>query len=196
MEEAVYHIKIHSVSRTIISYTLIQIPALTLLGGCEWLIVNLFIYIIMLVVVMLLSVFLSSRIGMARMKIILTANGILHIWERRFIFSREEKITIPWEIVDTYVFEEFKFFDSFTINFTNNKRYKFYRFSLFPARDDFKRFLNDFPTLSNAYRKAIPPDGEIKPIVEGERIFDYKYIRWFFLFLFALMVVLFVAKFL
>lgn len=157
MEEAVYHIKIHSVSRTIISYTLILIPALTLLGGCQWLIENLFIYIIMVVVVMLLSVYLGGRIGMARMKIILTANGMLHNWERRFIFSRDENITIPWEIVDTYVFEEFKFFDSFTINFTNNKRYKFYRFSLFSSRDDFPKFLNDFPTLSKSYYKAMPP---------------------------------------
>ena len=95
MEQAVYHINIHSVSRTIISFALILIPALTLLGGCQWLIVNLLIYMIMVVVVLLFSVFLSSRIGKARVKIILTATGLLHIWERRFIFSREENITIP-----------------------------------------------------------------------------------------------------
>lgn len=194
MEEAVYHIKIHSVSRTIVSTTLILIPALTLLGECRWLVENLYIHIMLILVVLLISFFLGGRIGMARMKIILTANGILHIWQRKFIFSREENITIPWEIVDNYVFEEFKFFDSFTINFTNNKRYKFYRFSLFPSRDDFKRLLKDFPTLSNELRKALLSDVECKPIIEGEGIFDYKYIRWFFLVLFALMVVLFIAK--
>ena len=196
MEETVYHIKTHSVSRTIISYTLILIPALSLLGGCQCLIMNLFIYMLMVVVVMLLSVFLVSRIGMARIKINLTATGILHIWERRFIFSREEDITIPWEIVDNYIFEEFKFFESFTINFTNNKRYKFYRFTLFPTRDDFKRFLNDFPTQSNEYRKALSSDVECKPIFEGERIFDYKHIRWFFLFLLVVMIILLITKFL
>ena len=120
----------------------------------------------------------------------------MHIWERRFIFSRYEDISIPWEIVDSYAFEESSHFNSFKINFTNNKRYKFYRLNLFPLKDDFQKLLNDFPKLSNELRKALPSDVELKPIIEGEGIFEYKHIRWFFLLLFALMIVLIITEFL
>ena len=194
MEQAVYHIKIHSVSRTIIASALILIPALTLLGDSHRLIENFYIHMMMVLVVFMVSYFLASQIGMAKVKIILTATGIMHIWERRFIFSRDEDISIPWEIVDSYAFEESSHFNSFKINFTNNKRYKFYRLNLFPIKDDFQKLLIDFPKLSNELRNALPSDVGLKPIIEGGRIFDYKYIRWFFLLLFALMLVLLITK--
>lgn len=195
MEQTVYHIKIHFVALTIIASTLILIFGLSMSGNYTIQLEHAFVPIIVSLSIIILSFFLGSWIGMARAKIILTEKGIDHIWERRFIFSREENISIPWEIVDNYVFEHFSHFNSFTINFNTNKRYKFYRMNLFSMNDDFNKFLTDFPKLSNEYRDALRSGCGLKPVNEGAGIYNYKYIRWFFLFLFALMAILFLIEF-
>jgi hypothetical protein len=69
---------------------------------------------------------------MGKAKVVFTQEGIQHIWERRFILSWEENFIIPWNLVDNYVFQEDRTFDSFIINLTNKTRYKVNRLNVLP----------------------------------------------------------------
>ena len=83
-----------------------------------------------------ISFYLSILLGQARAKIVFTKEALLHIWERRFLFSWEKDLIIPWKIVDSYVIEEDRTWDSFIINLSTEKRYKISRLNIFIYKKD------------------------------------------------------------
>ena len=127
--------------------------------------------VINFLVVFSLSFYLANLIGKGKAKVVFTQDAFLHIWERKFIFSFEKNIRIPWEIVDNYVFEEDRNFDSFTINLTTNRRYKINRINFLPIKDNFYAFVKDFPDLANHYRNQNVSDSEIEKIKEGKSFY-------------------------
>lgn len=84
---------------------------------------------------------------------ILTDEGILHIWKRRFLLSWEKNIKIPWDIVDNYDFESDKTCDSIIINLTNKTKYKIDKLNILPMNDDFRKLENEFLKLRRRAEK-------------------------------------------
>ena len=93
--------------------------------------------------------------------------------------SFEKTIKIPWSIIDNYVFEEDRFFDSFIINLTTNRRYRINRLNVLSIKDDFDDFRENFPNLANYYRSKNVPE-EAKDIEEGENFYATKEFRWIY----------------
>lgn len=140
------------------------------------------------------SFYLAQIFSMAKAKVVLEKEGIQHIWERRFVLSREKNYTIPWNKVDTYVFEQDKTFDSFIINFTNKTRYKIVRLNILPIKDDFYQLVKEFPELSNNYKNELYSDSEIKLIREGKSFYESKGFRMIYYFLLIGFLILTVTK--
>jgi hypothetical protein len=141
---------------------------------------NEIISILQFISIFMISFYLANRFGRARAKIILTNEGIIHAWIRRFFLSRERNIKIPWDIVDNYVFQKNRNFDSFIINLTNKTRYKINRLNFLPIKDDFKKLVKDFPRLSNEYINGIDSNLNPKRIKEGISMYASKSFRWAF----------------
>lgn len=183
MKQREYRIKVHSIVRFIIAMIGILLSSLTLILD------NLpqpdseIISFIQIIAIFVSSFYLAHLIGMGKAKVVFTEEGIKHIWERRFIFSMEKNFKIPWTLVDNYVFQEDRTFDSFIINLTNKTRYKVNRLNVLPIKDDFNRLVKDFPRLSNAYKTGLDSDSEHKQIKEWKSIYASKSFRWVFYFL-------------
>jgi hypothetical protein len=96
--------------------------------------------ILQFLAILLISFYIANQIGMAKVKVIFTNEGIAHVWIRRFFLSWESNIEISWDLVDNYVFQEDRTFDSFIINLTNKTRYKINRLNVLPIKDDFKKW--------------------------------------------------------
>jgi hypothetical protein len=194
MKHKEYRIKVHSIGRLIAAMIVILISSLTLILD------NLpqsdsdIISIIQFLAIFVGSFYLANLIGMGKAKVVFTEEGIRHIWERRFILSSEKNFIIPWSLVDNYVFQEDRTFDSFIINLTNKTRYKVNRMNVLPIKDDFNRLVKDFPRLSNDYKSRLDPECETKPIKEGESIYASKSNRWVFYFLSAGFLILAITK--
>lgn len=180
MKQREYHIKIHSISRFIIAMIVIFISSLILINNYTPRFENEFLAILQFLAVLVTSFYLASLIGMAKASVIFTDEAIVHKWKRRFLLSWERDVKIPWNIVDNYVFQEDRTFDSFIINLTNKTRYKIDKLNVFPIKDDFKKLTKNFPKLSNEYRKAIESDTETRTIKEGESIYAKKSFKWMF----------------
>jgi len=155
---------------------------------------NQIISILQFLVILLISFYISNQIGIAKVKVIFTNEGIIHIWIRRFFLSWERNIKIPWDLVDNYIFREDRTFDSFIINLSNKTRYKINRLNVLPIKDDFEKLVKDFPKLSNEYKNGLNSDNQIKSIKEGESIYASKSFRWVLYFLSAGFLVLVLAK--
>ena len=155
---------------------------------------NEIITIIQFLAVFMTSFYFAHLIGMGKAKVLFTDEGLVHIWQRRFILSWEKNFKIPWSIVDNYVFQEDRTFDSFIINLTNKTRYKINRLNILLINDDFIRLVKDFPRLSNEYKNGLTPDNKTKPIKEGESIYASKSFRWIFYFMSAGYLVLVLTK--
>ena len=194
MKPKEYQIKIHSISRFIISFVVILPSSILLVLDNLPKPANEFISIIQFIAVFVTSFYLAHLIGMAKAKIIFTEQGFIHIWNRRFLFSWEKNIKIPWEIVGNYLFQEDRTFDSFIINFTNNKRYKINRLNLIPINDDFKKLVKDFPRLSNKYRKGTGSNNGTTTIEEGVSIYASKGFKWIFYFMTFGFIILILTK--
>ncbi len=194
MKNREYRIKVHSIVRFIIAMIGILVSTLILINDHLPQPDNEIISIIQFLAVFVTSFYLAHQIGMGKAKVVFTPEGIQHIWERRFILSWEKNFIIPWNIVDNYVFQEDRTFDSFIINLTNKTRYKVNRLNVLPIKDDFNRLVKDFPRLSNDYKNGPDSDSEIKPIKEGESIYASKSFRWVFYFLLAGFLILALTK--
>ncbi len=140
----------------------------------EWLSILQFIFII------LISFYMANKAGMAKVKVIFTNEAIIHIWERRYFLSWEKDIKIPLDIVDNYIFQEDRYFDSFTINLTNKTRYKIYRLNFIPIKDDFRKLLRDYPYFVNDYRNGMSSDTKLENIKVAESIYALKSFKWIF----------------
>lgn len=194
MKKREYRIKVHSIFRFIAAMIGILISSILLILD------NLpkpdseIISIIQFLAVFVTSFYLANLIGMGKAKIVFTQEGIQHIWERRFILSWEKSFIIPWNLVDNYIFQEDRTFDSFIINLTNKTRYKVNRLNVLPIKDDFNRLVKDFPRLSNDYKNGLDSETEIKPIKEGESIYASISFRWIFYFLLTVFLILAMTK--
>lgn len=194
MKQREYRIKVHSIVRFIIAVIGILISSIILILDNLPQPDSKILSFIQFIAVFMTSVYLAHLIGMGKAKVVFTQEGIQHIWERRFILSWERNFKIPWNLVDNYVFQEDRTFDSFIINLTNKTRYKVNRLNFLPIKDDFNRLVKDFPRLSNDYKKGLEPDSEIKPIKEGENIYASKSFRWVFYFLLTGFLILAMTK--
>jgi len=194
MKPREYQIKIHSISRFLIAWMIILITSLYLINEYTPRIENKIISIIQLLAVFLTSFYLAHLIGMAKAKVTFTEQGFVHTWKRRFLFSWEKDIKIPWEIVDNYLFHEDRTFDSFYINLTTKKRYKINQLNVFPINDDFKKLIKDFPTLSNKYKIGTGSNIETKTINEGKSIYAGKGFKWIFYILTLGFIILLLTK--
>ena len=190
MKQREYIIKIHSSSRFIIAFIVLLCTGSILMMDYLPRIENEFISIIQFFAILVTSFYLAHLFGLAKAKVILAEDAFIHIWERRFFLSWEKNFKIPWNIVDTYVFQEDRTFDSFIINLTIKRRYKINQLNVFPIRDDFKKLVKDFPRLSNEFRKGILTDNDTSLIKEGETIYASKSFKWGFYFMTAVFIIL------
>ena len=180
MKPREYHIKIHSLSRFFIAWILILVSSLYLITEYTPLIENKIISIIQFLAVFVTSFYLAHLIAMAQAKVMFTEQGFVHTWKRRFLFSLEKDIKIPWEIVDNYLFHKDRTFDSFYINLTTKKRYKINQLNVLPINDDLEKLIKDFPRLSNKYKIGTGSNIETKKINEGKSIYASKGFKWIF----------------
>ena len=194
MKQREYHIKIYSIGRFIIAMIVILCSLSVLMVDYLPRAENEIISILQFIAILLISFYLANQIGRAKVKVIFTNEGIIHVWVRRFFLSWERDIKIPWDLVDNYVFQEDRTFDSFIINLTNKTRYKINRLNVLPIKDDFKKLVKDFPKLSNEYQKGMTPDTQTMKIKEGESIYASKSFKWIFYFLSAGFLVLILTK--
>jgi len=194
MKQKEYNIKIHSRSRFIIAITVLLCSGLFLIKNYLPRIDNEFISIIQFLAILVISFYLANMIGMAKVKVIFTEDAYMHIWKRKFLLSWENDFKIPWNIVDNYVFQEDRSFDSFIINLTIKRRYKINQLNVFPIRDDFKKLVKDFPRFSNEFKKGILADNETKLIKEGESIYATKSFKWVLYFMSVGFLVLVLTK--
>lgn len=139
------------------------------------------ITIIKFLAVVLLSFFLANLTGRARVKIVFTRDGLSHIWERRFLFGSVKNIEVPWGLVEGYIFEQYKIFDSLTIKLTDGRRYKINRLYIPFFKDDFDKFYKRFPKLINHYSGLATPQGGNKKIERGKNPFTTKELKWLFI---------------
>ncbi len=194
MKSREYHIKIHSISRLFIAWLLILISSMLLIKEYTPRIENEIISILQFLAVFVSSFYLAHLIGMAQAKVRFTQQGFIHTWKRRFLFSWEKDIKIPWEIVDNYLFHEDRTLDSFYINLTTKKRYKINQLNVFPINDDFKKLIKDFPRLSNKYKIGTGSNIETKTINEGKSIYAHKGFKWIFYILTLGFIILLLTK--
>ena len=178
MNSRVYHIKIHSISRFFIAWIAILVSSMILMKEYTPRIENEIISFLQFLAVFVTSVYLAHLIGMAKAKVTFTEQGFIHIWKRRFLFSWEKDIRLPWEIVDNYLFHEDRTLDSFYINLTTKKRYKINQLNVLPINDDFKKLIKDFPILSNKYKTGTATNIETQTIKEGKSIYANKGFKW------------------
>ena len=176
MKPKEFKIKIYSMNRFIISFvisfcTLAFLQKEFGLWGNNKLI-NVFLFLFELI----LSFYIANKIGQAKAKVIFTEEAFLHIWMRKFFLSFEKNIKITWNLIDNYVYDVDRAFDSFTINLKNNTRYQIKRLNFFTINDDFDKFRKNFPILANQYKNQtlIETDSEAKKIEEGESIYSTK----------------------
>jgi hypothetical protein len=190
MKQRQYKIRIHSVSRFIIAMIIILCSLSFLLVEYFPHVENQFISFLQFVPILLFSLFIANKIGTAKIKIVFTAEAIIHTWERKFLISWDKDITIPWTIVDNYVFQNDRTFDSFIINLKNNKRYKIDRQNMLPEKDDFKKLVKEFPKLSNDYRNKVVVENQKFEIIEGKSFYESKSFKWIFYFLMSALLLL------
>ena len=155
---------------------------------------NEIISILQFLAIFVTSVYLAHLVGMAQAKVTFTEQGFIHTWKRRFLFSREKDIIIPWELVDNYLFHEDRTLDSFYINLTTKKRYKINQLNVLPINDDFKKLIKDFPILSNKYKKGTNSNIKTKTIKEGESIYAHKGFKWILYIFMLVFIILLLTK--
>lgn len=194
MKKKEYRIHIHSIFRFIVAFIAILCSSILLLRDYLPKPDSELISFFQILVVFIISFYLSHLIGMAKAKIVFTHDGLQHIWERRFILSWEKNQIIPWNLVDNYVFQEDRTFDSFIINLTNKTRYKINRMNILPMKDDFNQLVKDFPKLSNEYKAGSDADIKTKAINVGETIYQSKSFRWLFYLLLIGFLILVISK--
>lgn len=200
MEVKEYYIKTYSISRFIISFIIIECILLFFLRDYIINIENHFLSVLIFIGIIAGSLYLSILIGRAKIKIVFTKEAFLHIWETQFLFSWQKDISIPWGIVNNYVFEEDRAWDSFIINLSTKTRYKINRLNILPIKDDFDRFIKDFPHLSNKFKKEIERDNNNMEsenlIAEGKSKYESKSFRQsFYILLIAFLILLIIIIF-
>jgi len=108
-----------------------------------------------------------------KIKIELTEEVFRTVWIRRFFLSREQNIELNWSRIIDFVNQEDRGLDSFRLTLTNNQQFKFYRYSYFPQKDDFDKFLAQLPKFIENVNLA-----STETIQQGQTEFQTKSFRW------------------
>ena len=88
-----------------------------------------------------------TLLSRGKIQIELTEELFRTIWVRRFFLSRKPDIELHWDRIIDYVHQEDRGLDSFRLNLTNNQQFKFYRYTFYPQKDEFSKFLTQFPNF-------------------------------------------------
>ena len=147
MEQNEYYINIISRKRLIFIMVIILCSSCVVMKDYAPEIDNKILSYIEFFLVYATSFYIASRIATAKIKVIISNEGILHIWKRRFFLSWEKNIKIPWNMVDNYDFESDRTCDSIIVNLTNKTRYKIDKLNVLPMKDDFKKLEKDILKL-------------------------------------------------
>lgn len=200
MMQREYHIKIYSIGRFVVAFSVALSLSIILLTNHNFHIENKIFSILLFLGIFATSFYVALLVGTAKAKIIFTEEAFIHIWEKNFFFSTGRDIKIPWCIIINYVFEEDRNFDRFIINLTTNKRYKINKFTMIPIKDDFNKLVKDFPKLANEYMKKSISDNDITAnsdvplIYKGESFYASRHFRWIFYFMTVIFFVLLLTK--
>lgn len=139
-----YHVKIYSISRFCITAA-IFLCSFSVFFKEYFPKQEGFFSFILFIGILIPSLLLARLVSIATIKVVFTEEAFFHIWERRFILSREKDIEIPWTTVDKCYLESFRTVDSIVVNLKNKTKYKISRQNFFPDNDDFKKLAEDFP---------------------------------------------------
>lgn len=120
-----------------------------------------------------ISFYIASRLSTAKIRIKLDEHGLQHKWVKRFFFSREPDIHLRWDQIIDYVFEEGRTFYKFQLTIQGKQRYRFYRQTIWPTRDDFHKFKRAFPHVIRDIKSVSAND-----IGRGKTIYEEKWFPW------------------
>jgi hypothetical protein len=143
----------------------------------------------LVVIVFACGFFLASRLSNAKIHIKIDESGFHHLWVKRFIFSREPDIHLFWDQVVDYFFEEDRTYYKFQLTLEHKQRYRFYRQTIWPVKDDFHRFQRTFPKLLRNVGTT-----EAQQIVLGKTIYEERWFKWVLLFMSILVLLLLVSS--
>lgn len=191
MNQKEYHIIILSQLRFFIAWPIVLCVNFSLTDFLPK-INNDFIFILKTFTVFAISFYIAYLIGKAKIKILMTDEGFFHIWERKFLLSFEQNIKISWDLIKDYVIEEHRYIDCFTINLNINKRYKISRLSNPFIKDDYDKFLDDFPQISNRFKGNMNQSNK-SPIVKGLSFYESKEFKWFIYFIILAIILILIA---
>ncbi len=108
-----------------------------------------------------------------KIKVELTEQVFRTVWIKRFFLSNESNVEFSWNRIIDYVNQEDRGLDSFRLTLTNNQQFKFYRYTYYPQKDDFDKFLSQFPK----FLKTVNLDNE-RVIEQGKTEFQTRSFRW------------------
>jgi uncharacterized protein YqhQ len=186
-----YKITIHSIIRFLIGMIIILPTILITLSNFGYNPESGIITFLEVVIIFIISIYLSHLLSKAKVKIIMNEDGYYHMWEKRYLFSKAKSLKISWNIIDNFVMENERTFDNFIINLNNGRRYKISRLSIFPIEDDFKKLVNDFPIISNHFLLS---NNNERQIVEGEPFYKSKGFKFVLFVMLGILIFLTISK--
>lgn len=195
MEPKEFKIQVHSITRFIFLWWAIMCSLFLLLDKFTPKIESEFVFAIQTITIIGISVFSAHLLGRGKLKIVLSEKGLSHIWEQRFIFSREKSFIINWDLIEDFYFQEDRIFNSFILNLKIKKRYEINRLNLIPLNDDYKELERDFSSLSNTYKNCYKTSEIVsKPIKKGKSVYQERGMKAVFFVMLAIFIFLFINK--
>jgi hypothetical protein len=183
-----YYINIHSPKIAIILFLILfpiilYVLTLSSKGG------NPIIPFIIFIGLLIGAGYLITILSRARVKIELTEEGFKHLWIRKFVFSRDKDIELKWSQIINYVYQEGRGYESFQLTLPENKRYKILRYNYFPQKDDFEKFISQFPGFINKLKEST--DNKIE---KGKSMFEEPAFKWIMIIFTAILTLLIINK--
>jgi hypothetical protein len=108
-----------------------------------------------------------------QIKIELTEDALRTKWIKRFFLSKEKDVELSWNRIIDYVHQDDRGLDSFQLTLTKSQQYKFYRYTYYPQKDDYDKFLTQFPKYLRRVNSA-----NTKTINQGKTDFQTRSFKW------------------
>ncbi|MEP0365766.1 MAG: hypothetical protein ABJD58_02300 [Cyclobacteriaceae bacterium] len=115
----------------------------------------------------------ATLLSRGKIRIELTEDAFRTIWVKRFFLSSERNTELSWNRIIDYVIQEDRGLDSFRLTLTNNQQFKFYRYTCFPQKDDFDKFLSQLPSFIRSVNLA-----DERTIEQGKTEFQTRSFKW------------------
>jgi len=152
VDQHVYQIETHSVGiLTIVSF-IIFCSCSIVLERTDLLFENRFLYILQFLLQLILSFYIAIKLSRAKSEVRLTEFGLVHIWKKRYLFSKEKSLKISWEIIKYSKLESDRAFDTFKVMLTENREYKIRQQNMTSTKDDFKKLTSEFHEVMDKYK--------------------------------------------